>query len=620
MASAQIGRFFVMAGLPRITGYLACGLIAGPSVLSLFEMKDILEVKGIDGAALAFIGLIAGSELYWKGLKPLIGKVAWVACCVMSVTFTVMACSFYYFVSRSSSLSVFPASQLAAMACIAGTIFVARSPSSAIAVVNEVKAAGPFTQMSLGVTVVLDIVVIVLFSAVDLLTRPVLMNQPFQFIYIFKVVGETLTSIGFGVGFGWFASRLFRSGLSGFFLGCSWFVGGVFCYKFGSYLASAFNWHVENTVVFLTSGFYLTNFCTSHRFLKSFTSATTPVVFIAFFTLTGASLDIRLFEAIWPITLALFFIRMGAIYLGAKIGVTIANLDPRHRKYQWMSFITQAGVGLGLAKKISDAYPEWGSAFATVIISVIIMNEILGPPLFKHALKSVEEGSNRAKKSEKSAKPRVFVFGSGQNAEALSRQLSAHDWKVTFVHQKSYSAQFEADNFSTLEFEQINKTYLEELPTEDEFTFVLMLSDQVNRDVCKLLIEKHPDAHIIVSISNLESRQWFEGMNISLVDTHTAFISLLDHYVRTPSAVSLLMGYEQDTEVVECTLSNSFFVGKGLRDLDLAAGVLVLAVRRSGKELHFHEQLKLQTGDRLTLIGSKDSLEEVEYRFSTNFV
>jgi len=47
---------------------------------------------------------------------------------------------------------------------MAGAILVARSPSSAIAIVNELRAKGPFTQTVLGVTVIMDVVVITLFA------------------------------------------------------------------------------------------------------------------------------------------------------------------------------------------------------------------------------------------------------------------------------------------------------------------------------------------------------------------------------------------------------------------------------------------------------------------------
>ncbi len=48
-----------------------------------------------------------------------------------------------------------------AVSILFGTIFVARSPSSAIAVINEMRANGPFTKTVMGVTVLKDVLVII---------------------------------------------------------------------------------------------------------------------------------------------------------------------------------------------------------------------------------------------------------------------------------------------------------------------------------------------------------------------------------------------------------------------------------------------------------------------------
>ena len=51
-----------------------------------------------------------------------------------------------------------------AVALLGGTIMIARSPSSALAIIKELRAWGPFTRLGLGVTVIMDAVVIVLYA------------------------------------------------------------------------------------------------------------------------------------------------------------------------------------------------------------------------------------------------------------------------------------------------------------------------------------------------------------------------------------------------------------------------------------------------------------------------
>ena len=58
--------------------------------------------------------------------------------------------------------------QLAAALLIA-CLAVARSPSSAIAIISEMNAQGPFTAVSLTVTILMDVVVVLLFAFTNLL-------------------------------------------------------------------------------------------------------------------------------------------------------------------------------------------------------------------------------------------------------------------------------------------------------------------------------------------------------------------------------------------------------------------------------------------------------------------
>ncbi len=54
----------------------------------------------------------------------------------------------------------------------------------------------------------------------------------------------------------------------------------------------------------------------------------------------------------------------------------------------------QAGVALGLAKTVSARFPDWGPSFSAVMVSVIILNLMTGPPLFRSAV--IASGEARA--------------------------------------------------------------------------------------------------------------------------------------------------------------------------------------------------------------------------------
>ena len=54
-----------------------------------------------------------------------------------------------------------------------------------------------------------------------------------------------------------------------------------------------------------------------------------------------------------------------------------------HREVAWMGYVTQAGVALGLARAAALRFPEWGEDFGAVAVAVVVLNQVIGPPLFR---------------------------------------------------------------------------------------------------------------------------------------------------------------------------------------------------------------------------------------------
>ena len=51
----------------------------------------------------------------------------------------------------------------------------------------------------------------------------------------------------------------------------------------------------------------------------------------------------------------------------------MAGDPPLFKRIGWMPFVTQAGVGLGLATKIALEFPDWGAEFASIVVAVIVV-------------------------------------------------------------------------------------------------------------------------------------------------------------------------------------------------------------------------------------------------------
>jgi len=74
-----------------------------------------------------------------------------------------------------------------------------------------------------------------------------------------------------------------------------------------------------------------------------------------------------------------------------------------------MPYLTQAGVALGLATIISNEFPSWGHEFETIVIAIIVLNQLIGPPLFKWSLNYVKESHLKATSDNDTSRKAVIL-------------------------------------------------------------------------------------------------------------------------------------------------------------------------------------------------------------------
>ena len=194
-----------------------------------------------------------------------------------------------------------------------------------------------------------------------------------------------------------------------------------------------------------------------------------------------------------------------------------------------VSYITQAGVGLGLAKEVVVEFPEWGTAFATIIISVIVVNQIVGPPFFKWALHLVGEAHTRAKTHEFDGVRDAIIFGLESESLALARQLRSHGWEVKIASLKvNYAKKMAKD--SDVEIHPIpglTLDVLNQLDAAQAEAIVTMLSDEENYRICELAYEHFGTDNLVVRLNERYNLKRFHKLGALIVDPATAIISLL---------------------------------------------------------------------------------------------
>ena len=629
MASRQMGQGLLRTGLPLISAFLFTGILAGPYVLGLITREAVGHLGFIDQISLGFIAFAAGGELYLKELKSRIKSIAWITIGLVIVTFTLTSATLFFLSGTIAFMADLPGKTRVAICILAGAILVARSPSSAIAIVNELRAKGPFTQTALGVTIIMDVVVIVLFavnsSIADALLTGLRLNAGFIGLLLFEIAGS--------VCMGFLVARLLLGillmpvprGMKAVLILLSGYLVFLFSFFLRDLTHTRFAIEIllEPLLICMTAGFFMSNVSRFQTEFAKILEEIGPPVYICFFTLTGASLSLDVLWQAWPMALTLFFVRMAAIFIGSFTGSALAQNPLRMNAVSWMAYITQAGVGLGLAKEVVVEFPEFGNSFATVMIAVIILNQIVGPPLFKTAIKLMKEDHPRADRDLYEGAKRAVVFGTDGQATALTMSLISQGWevKLAFPHAEQASdgaGHDESGEIRTCPLDGLTLSEFKRIGCAKAGALVTMLSDEENFKICEIAYENFGTRTLVARLNERIQIARFEALGVLIVDPSTAIVGLLDHFVRSPSAASLFMGMQKEKHIADLRLRNPGISGIALRDLRLPFNTIIMAVKRRGVLFVPHGFTRLEAGDLVTVIGSPESIKELALRFDVN--
>lgn len=619
LAALNIGDVFARWRLPLITGFLVTGVLAGPSVLGMIPAEAIPKLRIVDQMALAFIGFAAGGELHLRELRRHLRTVALTTGGLVISTFiagTIVAAWLFQKVPTIANLGD---AERWAVAGLAGAILVARSPSSAIAIVRELRARGPFTRTALGVTVIMDAVVIIVFAGAMAVAEAVLtgssINLPVIGLLIINLVLSTALGWAVGKVLAMALSTRLTDGLKVLFL----LLLGAGLFRFaglmGHFTADLLGveLHFEPLFVCMVAGVTVANATSRRLELENLLHKAGPAVYVVFFTLTGASLDLKVLLNGLLVAVVLASVRLLSIALGSWLGGTLAGAPSRQNRLAWAGYITQAGVGLGLAKEVAGEFPVWGGTFASLMIGVIVINQFIGPPLFKWVLRRLGEAHPQAEKPAFDGHRDALIFGLENQSLALARQLASHGWSVRIATRRGPVELMNQpiDGVDIVKIESLEQPCLKKLEAKKFEAVVALLNDDENLQICELLYEEVGTRNVVVHLHDRSKAERFIELGAIPVEPSMAFSRLLDHMVRSPATTSMILGMDQEKDVEEIEVLAVELQGVPLRNLDLPVDALVLSVVRDHRQVVSHGYTRLHIGDHLTVMGGSETLEDV---------
>ncbi|HEU6450873.1 MAG TPA: cation:proton antiporter [Gemmatimonadaceae bacterium] len=391
LAAYTSGELSTLIRLPKITGYLIAGLLFGPAVMGIVSSASVVELEPVSRLAVAIIAFMAGAELRWSELKERGKTIVAMLTAELVLSFVAIMMGLWLLRAYVPFLDDVTSSQALILCALFASVTVVNSPAVTMALLAETRARGPVARTTLGIVLVADVVVVLIFSGVLSLARSMVPAQG----------GEGGAALSAGM----VAWEMLGALLVGALIG-----GGVALYMrfvkrelmlfaivvafLGAEIARIA--HVETLLTLLTAGFLVENTTkTEGRELLHAMERSSVPIFVVFFALAGASINMRELAQLWPLAVAVVVVRAAAIFAGSQIGARIVRAPAVVRQNVWLGLVAQVGVAIGLASILASAYPSRGGEMQTLILSVIAINQIAGQILFAIALRrsgEVEEG------------------------------------------------------------------------------------------------------------------------------------------------------------------------------------------------------------------------------------
>ena len=395
-AGLMLSRVAKMLKLPAVTAYLVAGILVGPYFLGSFNvaglgftsMENIDAYDIIPDVALGFIAFLIGNEFRLSQLKQ-IGKQATVIGIFQAITTCLLVdgvlIGIHFLMPDKLSLSG---------AIILGAVATATAPAATLMVVKQYKAKGPVSEILLPIVALDDAVGLVVFAVSFGVAKALLIGSVDAVSIVVEPILEVVLSLVLGAVMGFlfnFFERFFHSRSKRLAVSVAFVlltvslsmlkfnVGGVHI-GFSSLLAC------------MMLGTVFCNVCDFSEELMDRIDRWTSPLFILFFVISGAELELSTFKDIGIVCIGLVYIVARCIgkYFGASLSAKATKCNNNIVKYLGITLFPQAGVALGMAIKSQELGSE-GEMVANITLFAVLIYELIGPLLTKIALQKAGE-------------------------------------------------------------------------------------------------------------------------------------------------------------------------------------------------------------------------------------
>lgn len=395
LAGLLMSRLAKLVKLPAVTAYLVAGLLMGPFLLGRlglpgFGFQSLEQVEGLGiicDVALGFIAFSIGDEFRISQLRTT-GKKAVVIAFVQALTATLAVDAALLL------LHLLIPEKLSVATCITlGAIATATAPAATLMVVNQYKAKGPLTDLLLPIVALDDAIGLVVFAISIGIARTleggdsvnavtILLNPALEILGSLLMGGLMGLLLNFMERF--FHSRSKRMSISITFLLLTVALSMVEIEIPGTQIVIGFS-SLLSCMMLAT---VFCNLCDFSSEMMAKVDRWTAPLYILFFVLSGAELNLSVFADIAVVGIGALYIlsRSAGKIFGAAGASKLMKCEPNVQKYLGITLLPQAGVALGMTVTVAQQLERSGEIIRSIVLFAVLIYELVGPLLTKIAL------------------------------------------------------------------------------------------------------------------------------------------------------------------------------------------------------------------------------------------
>lgn len=419
------GELFALIRLPKVTGWIATGIILRLLSPPGLETDSLERFSPLMSFVLGFIAFTVGATLYFSSLRNTGRRIGFLMICEMLITPTIVGLAMVFVGSMISPQMGLTSGLLLAAIAIAG------APGTTVLVIQEARARGILTRTLLAAIGLIDMVAVGVFVFIS------------SFLAENSGWGNALGWVGlqfvisFGVGAIWACVALV---LTRTLVGPA-FLGPIMVAVILGTWGTAVGMGVSGILACTFAGIVVTNLRhDTVRSTEAYLHSISIVLFAIFFTLAGMKLDFAQVPAAAGLVGLFFAARVVGKFSSAFLAMRAAGMSKDVRNYLGMALIPHGGVAVGLILLVQEN-PHFQSVegiVTTVGLAALAINQLLGPSATRFALKQAgEDHKDRERLLDFLQEHRIVTDLSGDSREEVVRRLTKLLYETTDISMDS---------------------------------------------------------------------------------------------------------------------------------------------------------------------------------------